>query len=143
MLGEIDAELKFIIAGNHNTDLDREYCAKYNEEAKNDIAMDIMKGPLAEKAGVIYLNEGTHYFTLKNGAKLSIYVPPYTPAFGDFAFMYQPEEDRFNAPRGANPVQSGVDIMMTHGPARGILDVCVNGSVGCEMLLHAVQRVRP
>jgi hypothetical protein len=55
-----------------------------------------MTGPAAVKAGVTCLAEGSHTFTLSNGSTFSIYASPYTPAFSDFAFMYNAHEDRFN-----------------------------------------------
>ena len=35
-----------------------------------------------------------------------------------------------------------VDIVMTHGPPKGILDCCPQGNVGCPNLLQAVRRVK-
>jgi len=143
MLGQVDAELKLIIAGNHDLDLDRNYCVANDEEEDFDAAINLMKGQLAKEAGVIHLEEGTHLFTLKNGATFSTYASPFTPAFGDWAFMYEPQEDRFNSLDASSPVKAGVDIMMTHGPPHGILDESEHGNLGCDMLLQAVQRVKP
>lgn len=116
-----------------------------------------MTGELARQAGVTYLVEGTHEFTLASGATFKIYVSPYTPAYGDWAFAYARSEDRFNAPADVekkgnksksksiaiNPIPEDVDIVMTHGPAKGILDLCANGNVGCVNLLSAIKRVKP
>jgi len=154
MLGSIDAELKLVIAGNHDMDLDspeHDIPEDHEEHAK---AVELMTGPLAEKAGVTYLHEGLNTFTLKNGAKFTIYSSPYQPEFCDMAFPYKRTEDRFNPPehvaKNVNPIAinpipdfPGVDIMMTHGPPKGILDMVVHGSVGCEALLRAVSRARP
>lgn len=53
-----------------------------------------------------YLEEGTHIFTLKNGAVLKVYASPYSPEIikqsaeqneaSDWAFSYTRDEDRFN-----------------------------------------------
>ncbi|THW88758.1 Metallo-dependent phosphatase [Aureobasidium pullulans] len=94
MLGEIDAELKLVIAGNHDLELDGDYWRSHlNEEdgdepEEHDQAVAIMKGPLAKEAGVTYLEQGTHTFTLKSGVSFSIYVSPYSPAINDYAFGY-------------------------------------------------------
>lgn len=100
MLGSIDAELKLIIPGNHDLELDKQYWEAQidsdgNPEDPEDhlLAIRVMTGPLATEAGVIYLNEGTHSFTLRSGATFSIYVSPYTPAFCDWAFSYAHNED--------------------------------------------------
>ncbi|KAL8750588.1 MAG: hypothetical protein Q9199_006965, partial [Rusavskia elegans] len=163
MLGSIPAELKLVIAGNHDLELDQRYwdenIAKLDAEDDGDDpeyhakAIEIMTGELARQAGVTYLIEGTHEFKLANGATFKIYVSPYTPAYGDWAFAYARSEDRFNAPadvekKGSksiaiNPIPEDADIVMTHGPPKGILDLCANGNVGCGNLLAAIRRVKP
>ncbi|KAI4729621.1 Metallo-dependent phosphatase [Aureobasidium sp. EXF-10728] len=139
MLGEIDAELKLVIAGNHDLELDGDYWRTHldeeggDEPEEHEQAVAIMRGPLAKETGVTYLEEGTHTFTLKNGASFSIFVSPYTPAFGDWAFGAAPSENRF-----AN-LQDHIDIMMTHGPPKNILDLCPDGNVGCNYALDALR----
>lgn len=85
MLACIDAELKLIIPGNHDLELDKSY-----REAQNDYngnsndrddhrqAWNVMTGPYAAGAGVTYLKEGTHTFNLSNGATLP-YTCPHIP----------------------------------------------------------------
>jgi len=114
-----------------------------------------MTGPLAKEAGVTYLEEGLHSFELKNGAKFTIYASPYTPEFCDFAFPYERDEDRFNVEGQAaegvksiatNPVPDfpGCQIMMTHGPPKGIMDKNHKGAeCGCDNLMRAVARAKP
>ena len=159
MLRSIDAELKLVIAGNHDLELDQQYWEAQRDEdgapedpEDHELAMKTLTGPLADEAGVLFLNEGTHLFTLKNGARFTIYVSPYTPAFGDWAFAYKHHEDRFNishhVANGAtsiatHPIPDAVDIVMTHGPPKGILDWCAEGNVGCNHLLQAIRRVKP
>lgn len=163
MLGAIDAELKLVIAGNHDLDLDQTFWhskldpagADYEaESAQHAAAVDVMTGPLAKEAGVTYLVEGLHTFSLTNGARFTIYASPYQPEFCGWAFPYERDEDRFNprehvAPgvksivENAVPDFPGVEIMMTHGPPKDILDWTAQGNVGCEALMRAVSRARP
>ena len=158
MLASIDAKLKLVIGGNHDLDLDKQYWLTHLDEGDepedHDNAMDVMKGTLAAEAGVTYLEEGTHTFTLENGSKLTVYASPYTPAFNDMAFPYDHDADRFNNEQdvipGArsiakNPIPNfgEVDVIMTHGPPKGILDHCPQGDAGCPNLLQAVSRARP
>ena len=156
MLGACDAELKLVIAGNHDVSLDREWCEGPEDEDDCEEAIELMIGPAARDAGVTYLTEGTHKFTLSNGVTFSIYASPYTPKFGEFAFMYLPHEDRFNNAQqvdngitsiATNPIPDGVDIVMTHGPAFGFHNECkMDGkieNVGCKMLLRALKRTMP
>ena len=156
MLKSIEAELKLMIAGTHAMDRDswETHLSDGDELEDHRRAVRVMMGPLALEADVTFLNEDTHTFTLKNGAKFTIYAFPYTPYFCDWAFAYGDREDRFNEPcnsaRGiksiaTNPIPSfpDADIVMTHSPSKGILDECAQGHVGCPHLLRALRRARP
>ena len=81
MLESIDAGLKLVIAGNHDITLDEEYYARKGEymhrgdRYDKDLparARDMWKGERARRAGVTYLEEGTHTFQLQNGANLRV-----------------------------------------------------------------------
>lgn len=158
MLGAIDAELKLVIAGNHDLDLDESYRNTHldedDEPEDHAHAIEIMTGPLAAEAGVTYLAEGIYTFTLNNGASFTLYASPYSPDFCDWAFAYGHIQDRYNeSHQVANGITSiayhpipdhpNIDIVMTHGPPKGLLDRCSQGNVGCPNLLQAVRRSRP
>lgn len=163
MLEKIDAGLKLVIAGNHDISLDPEYYARKGEqmhrrehlESLPARARELWTGERAKKAGVTYLDEGVHTFRLDNGANLRVYASPYQPEFCDWAFPYNRDEDRFNAPHqctpkakpiAENPVPDfpNIDVMMTHGPPFGVLDQTNTGEkVGCQHLLRAARRCRP
>lgn len=164
------AELKLIIAGNHDITLDEAYYAALppssfkTRSGREDPAAikQLYCGPEAYDAGIRYLDEGVHCFSLSTGAELRVFASPYTPAFCSWAFAYPRGRDRFNplpedttassalssagadAPDGVVPDFPSVDIMITHGPPAGVLDTVVHGgSVGCEGLFAAVKRARP
>ncbi|KAI9651720.1 MAG: hypothetical protein M1831_000503 [Alyxoria varia] len=164
LLGKIDAELKLVIAGNHDVSLDGDYFSRMGEdvhgkEYRSDTrrkALQLMNGRHALRAGVTFLNEGLHTFALSNGARFTCWATPYTPAFCDWAFAYNGgQEDRFNPAQYATryaksiavdpiPEYPKVDIMMTHGPPLGHLDQTPNGAfLGCRHLQRAVARARP
>ena len=159
MLGGIEAELKLVIAGNHDLELDKaywevqcDYEGNPEDPKDHDLSIETMTRPLAREAGLTYLHEGTHPFNLKNGLHFKIYVSSYTPAFGDWAFAYKPNEDRFNqqdqlagnrTSTATNPIPNDVSIVMTHGPPKEVLDLCPQGNVGCDILLQAIHRVKP
>ncbi|KAI9661149.1 MAG: hypothetical protein M1821_009476 [Bathelium mastoideum] len=160
MLGSIDAELKLVIPGNHDLELDRQYWSTHLDEGdtveEHDEALELWTGEMAKSANVVFLNEGLHTFQLKNGAKFTLYASPYSPEFCDWAFPYEHNLDRFNMSEDINaaagvtsiaqnpvPDYPGVDIMMTHGPPKNILDGCPDGNQGCENLLRAVTRAKP
>ena len=107
----------------------------------------------ARAAGVVYLDEGTHRLRLANGARLAVYASPYTPAFGSPAFQYAGGggRDLFAIPPrtsdgdGDGGVGVGVDVVVTHGPPRGIRDrsSVSRGHAGSPELWAAVARARP
>ncbi|KAM3075843.1 hypothetical protein ACMFMF_005192, partial [Clarireedia jacksonii] len=150
MLGSIKAELKFVIAGDHNLTLDGKYWQD-NLEADDDRnehqrAIEIMTGSLAKEAGVTYLEEDTHSFTLKSGARFNIYAS----AFCGCAFAYERMEDRYSGSaltriraisiaKKPIPLFPKVDIVMAHGPPHCILDKCGQGYISCENLRHAIE----
>lgn len=85
MLAGVEAELKIVIAGNHDVTLDEEY---YNTTGKKrfhrnmgedlDVVKDMWKGEQAREAGIVYLEEGIRTFTLSNGAKFTVCIQNYS-----------------------------------------------------------------
>ncbi|KAL8869514.1 MAG: hypothetical protein Q9198_007863 [Flavoplaca austrocitrina] len=152
MLSEADAELKIVIAGNHDVTLDEPYYEKIGKRKFHrnigedlNVVKELWTGEKAKKAGIVYLEEGVRTFTLRNGARFTVYATPYQPEFCNFAFPYGRDEDRFNE-HAENPIPDSpkIDILLTHGPPAGILDRTSRGDdVGCEHLLRAVRRCRP
>jgi Icc-related predicted phosphoesterase len=73
-------------------------------------------------------------------AGLTIYGSPWTPTFSDWAFMLP--EEQLAAKWAAIP--PGVDVLITHGPPRGILDRTHRGdAAGSATLLARVRAVKP
>lgn len=71
---------------------------------------------------------------------LKFYGSPWTPIFYDWAFML-PEADL--AAKWAL-IPSGLDVLITHGPPHGILDVTNRGEcAGSTTLLDRVREVKP
>ena len=158
MLSTLDAELKLVIAGNHDLTLDRDHCLRERGNADAyDEAMKLWQGPTAKNAGIVFLHEeGVYTFTLrKSGASFTVYASPWTPQYGDSAFQYPTDRDRYNAispawaenvatERSRLPAFPGVDVVMTHGPPKYVLDDTGRGnSAGCEHLRRAICHARP
>jgi Icc-related predicted phosphoesterase len=189
MLADADAELKLVIAGNHDITLDEEYFTTFgytrhqrpeqlgdesillsddnlqttlrtsstktpNKDSLKSYARSIKSlwtSESARNAGIIYLEEGIHSFTLSTGATFTIYASPYQPEFYNWAFAYPRDQDRYNPapaalPQPQNPIPDypAIDILLTHGPPAGVLDqVPPDLNVGCENLLRAARRARP
>jgi len=158
----VEAELKIVIPGNHDVTLDDEYYAQfpllhgprpqYDAQHLEEIKT-LYTGEAAKDAGIVYMVEGVETFTLTNGARFTVYASAYQPEFYNWAFGYPREVDRFNptSSQAQNPPPDfsdenggGIDIMLTHGPPRGILDKTAPGeAVGCDHLWKAVQRCKP
>jgi predicted phosphodiesterase len=158
LLAAIPAELKLVIAGNHDIALDPiEWAARGGKAAFHNQMIQLMTGPTAKARGITFLNEGMHSFTLESGANFSVYATPYTPLYSTSAFKYEVKEDRFNLQEQISsedgivsvaktpvPDWPGVDLMITHGPPYGVLDTCKKGTnAGCENLSRALGRARP
>ncbi|KAL8950192.1 MAG: hypothetical protein Q9222_003755 [Ikaeria aurantiellina] len=83
MIANADAELKIVIAGNHDITLDKQYyeitgCKLMHCNRPEDLqeVKDIWTGEKAKKAGIVYLEEGISTFTLKNGARFTLCNTP-------------------------------------------------------------------
>ncbi|GLA13993.1 hypothetical protein AnigIFM62618_011411 [Aspergillus niger] len=147
-LQRLKAPFKFVIAGNHDFTLDTPTFQQKIREAglENDPTVKNVYGDYEEirtlfkhqqDNGIIFLDEGTHSLTLPNGAKLNIYASPYTPSLGDWGFQYHPEKGH------DFQIDKDVDVVITHGPPRGVMDYTENGRAGCPDLFKAVARARP
>jgi predicted phosphodiesterase len=111
---------KVVIAGNHDW----------------TFATDAARARALLGDGVLYLED--------SGATvegLRVWGSPWQPEFGDWAF---------NLPRGEALakkwalIPEGLDVLVTHGPPRGIGDLAAfNGHTGCEDLLARVRVTKP
>ncbi|KAK3686176.1 Ser/Thr protein phosphatase family protein [Podospora appendiculata] len=129
-LVSLTAELKLVIAGNHDVSLDPKWWAANLNPGRDDPLEPQKAHRLFHVAhGIHLLDEGTHTFTLADGRSFT---------------------DRFGAGAGANfPIPEGVDIVMTHGPPLPIsdrwqLDLGQAGEhCGCPKLWRAIERAKP
>ncbi|KAK4106804.1 hypothetical protein N658DRAFT_491437 [Parathielavia hyrcaniae] len=153
LLKTINAPLKLVIAGNHNFSLDAPLFKRKIAEAATPLEPDLIKKEFgdydearglfadadATEAGIAFLDEGQHTFALDNGALLTVYASPYTPSpHSEMGFQYKRGEAHDFS------VSKDVDVVMTHGPPRGILDMTDSKQrSGCEHLFAAVARARP
>ena len=121
-IGKQDFRHKIVIAGNHD------FC--FEDDRANE-AEQILK-----EQEIIYLND--------SGIEIEgfkIWGSPIQPQFFNWAF---------NRNRGADisahwdQIPDDTDILITHGPAFGILDRVMEGEkVGCRDLLDRVKQVKP
>lgn len=79
VLKSTEAELKIVIAGNHDITLDKSFYddiggALFHRSQPEDLdrVKEIWTGSEAKEAGIIYLEEGTNSFMLNNGATFTV-----------------------------------------------------------------------
>ncbi|KAF2148138.1 Metallo-dependent phosphatase [Myriangium duriaei CBS 260.36] len=149
LLKDIKAPLKLVIAGNHDFTLDSPMFKKKIAEVKPSLEPELVTkeygfyGQIrqlfeeAESDGIMLLDEGNHHFELANGASLQIYASSYTPSTSDWGFEYRPDEDH------EWHIGEGTDIVITHGPPRGIFDMSDSKRIGSPSLFTAVAKARP
>ncbi|CAK1358831.1 hypothetical protein CB0940_02211 [Cercospora beticola] len=156
LLKGIDAPLKLVIAGNHDFTLDDRAYERHLAEADPSIDSDLMSRTYGElgaarrlfeaadvrEAGIVYLTEGTHSLTLKNGARLTVYASPYTASVSTgWGSTYNPRDP---AQEHKWDIPETVDIAVTHGPAKGVLDYTDSRTrAGSASLFAAIARAKP
>ncbi|KAK1056969.1 hypothetical protein LTR74_014504 [Friedmanniomyces endolithicus] len=151
LLTKVNAPLKLVIAGNHDFALDLQVFKKKLAGIPPPVDDAVVKreyGDFGEArsvleratdAGVLFLDEGTHSFTLANGAKLTVYASPYTPSKSDWGFSYDPDNAEHDW-----AIDSAADVVITHGPPHGVLDYThTKKRAGSPSLFAAVARARP
>lgn len=121
---QLPIKYKILVAGNHSTAI-----------ANNWIARDEI-----EAYGIIYLE---HEYTEIEGIK--IFGSPYTPTFGNWSFM----KSRQTINRLWDTVTEQVDILILHGPPKGILDLSYDRDgnnlekCGDKTLHKMIDRIKP
>lgn len=114
-------EHRVFVAGNHDLCCER-------EEGRTRT--------LAEEAGVVYLQDET----VELGG-LRLHGSPITPTFRNMAFNRDPGPA---IQRHWDAIEAELDVLVTHGPPRGVLDRTFFGAhVGCEDLWTRVEAVAP
>lgn len=135
-LAAYPAAHKVVIAGNHDVTFHADYYKRawqryHRSPADVEATRALLTGP---SSPCIYLEDAA-----AEVLGYRIYGSPWQPEFCDWAFSLAPEE---LAPKWAG-IPRDVDILMTHGPPRGIGDMTFFGKrVGCDHLLGAI-RQRP
>ncbi|KAF9461874.1 Metallo-dependent phosphatase-like protein [Collybia nuda] len=138
--------VKIVIAGNHDLTLhegwyEQNYSRWGNVMHPRSAVMELLKGPKAVKAGVVYLQDEAHEFSLGNGRRTwSIYGSPWSPEFFNWAFNYKRGEE---ATKLVSKFPK-TDILLTHGPIAGIFDCTRMGDLaGCDDLRARIRDLRP
>jgi calcineurin-like phosphoesterase family protein len=116
---------KVIVAGNHDRLLDR--AVADDEGTKKERRR-------FEWGNVVYLQDQPVSITCSEKRRLNIFGSPWSPKHGNWAFQYVRSYDRWK-----DVIPSDIDILVTHTPPMGHLDV--NNS-GCQSLLDELWRLK-
>jgi Icc-related predicted phosphoesterase len=136
--GALPHKKKILVCGNHDIGAEVEFKEEFVE--------------LCEENGVILLNDSGVEI---DGVKF--WGSPVTPRFGyGWAWNRDVEDNRTKSEIANympnNPIQKHWDlipndtnVLLTHGPPRGILDLCFYGGdrAGCPRLLDKVLEIKP
>jgi Icc-related predicted phosphoesterase len=119
---KLDIKYKVIIAGNHDTFATK----KYN--------IDKLK-----ESNIIYLEHEDVIIE-----EIRIFGSPFTPTFGNWNFM----KDRSKLDKYWTLIDGNVDILVTHGPPMGMLDLSRNRDnileyCGDKALMRHVKKIKP
>jgi Icc-related predicted phosphoesterase len=115
---------KVFIAGNHDIDFENN---------------PVQTRDLVSKYDVTYLQDSSVEIE-----GLKIYGSPWQPRFFDWAFNIDRNSDQMD--QVWSKIPEGVDVLLTHGPGWGYLDMVIgrDENLGCELLAkHVTQRVKP
>jgi hypothetical protein len=131
---------KIFIAGNHDFAFDK--INKPHRKGEFDWFHNLMSEENLSQSDVTYLEDS--FITIESpefSRPIKFYGSPWQPEFHNWAF---------NLPRGEElaakweKIPDDVDILITHGPAYGILDYApIGGRVGCEELYRKIVEVKP
>jgi len=132
---------KIVIAGNHDGLLEHGLRGRYVQ-----FSVESMEAMFSDR-GLVYLKDSGIEI---DGVKF--WGSPWTPAFFDWSFMYERGPE---ATAQWEKIPDNTDVLITHGPPKGILDECPpyprprEGMpthyvhVGCGALWRALTRVQP
>lgn len=136
-LGSLPHAHKVVVAGNHDLLFDSSY---YNANwrqwtpVKEDCHADTARN---------LLTNATHYLEHEEAevAGLRIFGSPYQPCpkGREMAFQYKRED----AQHRWRDIPAGLDVLITHGPPKGICDTFIAKSAGCPALLERVAVAKP
>lgn len=132
---------KIFIAGNHDWAFENHKLPHHKGDY--DWFYNLINEENLSQSDVTYLEDSEIELELPNFTKkIKFYGIPWQPEFYNWAF---------NLPRNGveleevyNKIPNDVDVLITHGPPHGILDITPhNLPVGCELLINKLNTINP
>jgi predicted phosphohydrolase len=128
--------LKLLIAGNHDYSLHEDCAVRCDQLLENYRSINYLRDSKKEI-------EATQDYS--ENRSMSAYGTPWVPEFPGCAveYFYLPRDDDQLAAKWRE-IPTGVDILMTHTPPRGVRDMFEGSPMGCDALrLEVFNRVKP
>lgn len=124
---ELPIDTKIYVAGNHDSSIEQRLVTADNFKEK----------------GIIYL-ENEALTICQKGIEINFWGSPFTPSFGQWSFM----KSRSKLHKIWSLIPNNTDILITHGPPKGILDLApkYGGELemcGCANLRKKVEEIEP
>lgn len=95
VLSKADAELKIVIAGNHDVTLDEKFyhesgLARFHDDRTEDLMAikELWTGDRARQANIVYLEEGVKSFKLSSGAGFTVSCLLVMGSFLPLSFLF-------------------------------------------------------
>lgn len=114
---------KIFIGGNHD------FCLQFQNTYTENLLTQYPTLTLLQNSGVVI-------------GGFSFWGSPYSPAFGNWAFMFQRGEQ---AKELWKNIPEKTDVLITHGPPYAMLDRVIRNTEpqGCEELAFRVRQIKP
>lgn len=149
-ISEQPFQFKIVVPGNHDLWLYEQYRKVRTPEDPFRMGWVALQTWLVDIGDVhLLVDEGRLLdpkLTICNGKRYSFYGSPWTPMFNNWAFM----DDDKNLHKHFQRIPEGVDVLITHGPAYGILDKPSaqqrsqgDTRLGSQSLLYHIMRAKP
>lgn len=132
---------KIFIAGNH--DFAFEHRNLPHHKGDFDWYDNLMNEENLSQSDVTYLEDNQYVLELPEFTRpIKFYGSPWQPEFYNWAFNLPRQSDELLNKWSKIPIDT--DVLITHGPPWGILDVAPgNKRVGCELLEQRVKEIKP
>lgn len=133
---------KIFIAGNHDFGFEKINKIPYHSTQIPEVVK--MVNPIElNKHNVVYLEDQEYKFkSVSLKRTLKFYGSPWQPEFYNWAFNLPIDGDELK--KVWKKIPSDTDILLTHGPAYGLLDLTPDfRSVGCSLLRRRITDVKP
>jgi Icc-related predicted phosphoesterase len=137
-LNSLPHQHKIVIAGNHDLILDQSFFRHNPRLASSN--NDECKMKELRWGNVVYLRNELRVLDIRDRT-VRVYGSPMTPRYGNWAFQYPENEDRWR-----NTIPEATDILVTHGPAKGHVDSSPSSPAylqGCAHLQRELWRAKP